>query len=168
MTGANADTCSMPDGRRRAAWLAFGLAALVSMTFLWNVSEPRVLFGDFLKAYYPAGSLVRTDPAALYGFPPTFNCIPIVAWLFVPLSWLGKSAAGVLVTLVGAMAVGLTCYGLIRLTGVSGWKRMALIGLFVINGPLYNSLREGNLTHFVFPVLLAALYCLEQRRDAWL
>jgi hypothetical protein len=152
---------------RWTAWLAFGVAALVVATFFWSVSEPPVLLGDFRKAYYPAGALVREDPAALYQFPPKFNCIPIVAWLFVPLSWLSEGAAGAAVTLVGALAVGLTCYGLIRLTGVTGWRRAALVGLFMVNGPLYNSLREGNLTHFVLFVLFAALHCMERRRDAW-
>jgi hypothetical protein len=65
------------------------------------------------------------------------------------------------------LAVGLTCCGLTRLTGVSGWQRAALVGLFVVNGPLYNSLREGNLTHFALLLLFGALHCMEQRRDAW-
>ncbi len=167
MTGSRAHAGTAREGRRWAAWLAFGMAALAIMAFFWSVSEPPVPLGDFRKAYYPAGALVRADPAALYQFPPKFNCIPIVAWLFVPLSWLSEPAAGVVVTLVGALAVGLTCCGLIRLTGVSGWQRAALAGLFVLNGPLYNSLREGNLTHFVLFVLFVALYCMERRRDAW-
>jgi hypothetical protein len=167
MTGSRAWPGSAREGRRWAAWLAFGVVALASMAFFWSVSEPPVLLGDFRKAYYPAGALVRSDPAALYQFPPKFNCIPIVAWLFVPLSWLSEPAAGVAVTLVGALALGLTCYGLIRLTGVVGWQRAALAGLFVVNGPLYNSLREGNLTHFVLFLLFLTLHCMEQRRDAW-
>ena len=167
MTGSRAHPGTAREGRRWAAWLASGVAALAIMAFFWSVSEPPAPLGDFRKAYYPAGTLVRADPAALYQFPPKFNCIPIVAWLFVPLSWLSEPAAGVVVTLVGALAVGLTCCGLIRLTGVSGWRRAALAGLFVVNGPLYNSLREGNLTHFVLFVLFVALYCMERRRDAW-
>ncbi len=167
MTGSGACSASAREGRRWAAWLAFGVVVLASMAFFWSVSEPPVLLGDFRKAYYPAGTLIRTDPAALYQFPPKFNCIPIVAWLFVPLSWLSEPAAGVAVTLAGALALGLTCCGLIRLTGVSGWQRAALAGLFVVNGPLYNSLREGNLTHFVLFLLFLTLHCMERRRDAW-
>jgi hypothetical protein len=167
MTGSRANSGSARAGRRWATWLASGVAALVIMAFFWSVSEPPVPLGDFRKAYYPAGALLRADPAALYQFPPKFNCIPIVAWLFVPLSWLSAPAAGVVFTLLGALAVGLTCYGLIRLTGVAGWRRAGLAGLFVVNGPLYNSLREGNLTHFVLFLLFVALDCMEKRRDAW-
>jgi hypothetical protein len=167
MTGSTAHSGSAREGRRWAIWLVSGVAALVIMAFFWSVSEPPVPLGDFRKAYYPAGALVRADPAALYQFPPKFNCIPIVAWLFVPLSWLSEPAAGAVFTLVGALAVGLTCYGLIQLIGVAGWRRAALAGLFVVNGPLYNGLREGNLTHFVLFLLFVALHCMEQRRDAW-
>jgi hypothetical protein len=142
-----------------------GAVAPIVMAFFWTVSEPPVALGDFRKAYYPAGALVRAEPSALYRFPPKFNCIPIVAWLFAPLAGLSEAAAGAVFTLAGVLAVGLTGYGMVRLTGAAGWRRAGLLALFVVNGPLYNSLREGNLTHFVLFVLFAALLCMERQRD---
>jgi hypothetical protein len=105
MTGSRAHAGTAREGRRWAAWLSFGVAALAIMAFFWSVSEPPVPLGDFRKAYYPAGALLRADPAALYQFPPKFNCIPIVAWLFVPLSWLSEPGAGALHPLMANLLV---------------------------------------------------------------
>ena len=157
----------MPD--RRWRWglsVGAGVVAVGIMAFMWTVSEPRQLLSDFKKAYYPAGALVLNNPAGLYSvFPPKFVNIPIVAWLFTPLSLLSRPLAGRIFTALGLAAVGLACYGLITLTRVAGWKRAAVAGLFIINGPLYNSLREGNLTHFVLLIVCAALWCLEKNRE---
>ncbi len=150
-------------------WLGYGFPALFMMLFMVTVSEPRMLFSDFTKAYYPVGRLILHNPFELYNQqPPEFVNIPIIAFLFTPFSLLQCHHAKILFTIIGGLAVLTTCYLLLKLTKVSGWKRIALIGVFVINGPLYNSLREGNITHFVLLLLLAAFFCLEKKHDLWL
>jgi hypothetical protein len=135
--------------------------------FLAMVSEPRspFLFSDFRHAYYPAGSWIRSNPYKLYNqYEMKFVNIPILAWLFTPLSLLSETAAQVLFTGMGIAAVLAAWVLLCRLTKASGWKRLLLVGVVALNGPLFYSLREGNLTHFVLLLLVVAALCLERGR----
>src|SRR5919199_6332392 len=139
--------------QRRDLSLVYGTMALGIMSFLLKVSIPprHELFGDFRGSYYPAGSIIVNNP--------------IIALLFKPFAALNIRISTILFTLLGGLAVLAACYLLLRLTNNIGWKPITLIGLFVINGPLYHSLWYGNLTHFVLLLLLAAWLCLEQKRD---
>lgn len=150
------------------AWLV--LPGLVAFAALWWLSEPADLFSDFYKAYYPtAEMLLQKGPRATW--PSDELCVsgfanlPIVAWLFVPLVPLGQTGAswlflgfGVAVTL-GAWA--LLAYSA-RPTSPCAWT---LAFLFLVNGPLVNSLREGNITHIVLGLLVAALLLWRAKRD---
>jgi len=71
-------------------------------------------------------------------------------------------------TVLGLGAVVAAFAGMTLLAALRGWQRTALAALFVANGPLYNSLREGNLTHFILGLLVIAIWCLDTRRDGWL
>jgi len=147
-------------------WLGYGAPTLAMVLFLWNVTGGR-LFGDFDKAYYPSGQLILHNPEELYHNSSVvigFINFPIVAALFIPLSSLDQSVARLVLTFLGFSAIALICYQLVKRTGISGWKKIMLVGLFVINGPLLLSLRQGNLTHFVLFLLFAAWWCLEERR----
>jgi len=151
-------------------WLGYGIPALVMVLFMVTVSEPALLFADFDAGYYPAGRSILQNPSALYVIPerktmPGFVNIPIIALFFTPLSFLSLGQAHFLLVLLSILAVVVSCYWLVQITNVSGWKRIALIGLFVINGPLYNSLREGNSTHFVLLLLVAGLFCVQAKRE---
>ena len=150
-------------------WLGYGLPALCMMFFLWNVSPPDQAFLDFTKAYYPAGKLIIENQSELYkGLGATgFVNIPIVAFLFTPFSLLNEPNAQILMTALGILAILATYYSLVKLTNIYGWRRIVLFGIFVINGPLYYSLREGNTTHFVLLLLLAAVFCLQGKREIW-
>jgi hypothetical protein len=155
-------------------WLGYGIPTLGMILFLGKVSRPlrRSLFSDFFTGYYPASHLILQNPSALYNTelyksPFGFVNIPIVALFLTPFSLFNRRLAAILFTLLGILVVIVACYLLIQLTRVTGWRRMAIIGLFAINGPLYHSLRYANLTHFVLLVLVAAFFCLKKRRDVW-
>lgn len=148
-----------------AAWAA-GMGA-----FLWFVSEPGKRFPDFHDAYYFAGQQIRDDAAGLYSnTDPTagFTNIPIVAWLFAPFTALPEGSASWVMLGIGIAAVAGACALLIRMTEATGARVYVVAGLFAINGPLYNSLREGNTTHIILLVLVLALWCAERRRDGGL
>jgi hypothetical protein len=142
-------------------------AALVTL-FLSAASEPRpqFLFSDFSNAYYPAGRLVRSNPFGMYDRNAMhFVNVPILAYLFTPLSQLREPAAQTLFTFAGVAAVAAACWLLCRLTRASGWNALLLVSVVLSNGPLYYSLREGNLTHFVLLLLVGTLVCPERGRD---
>lgn len=150
-------------------WLSYGLPALVMMLFLGSASTPPRYdwFNDFL-VYYSAGQAIIQNISSLYDGLYGFVNIPIIALLFTPFSELNKRGAIIFFTILGGLAVLATCYFLVKLTKVFGWKRIAIIGLFVVNGPLYHSLWYGNLTHFVLLFLLGAVFCLEKKYEFWL
>src|SRR5262245_35780301 len=127
---------------------------------LWQISEPAILFSDFFKAYYSAGEAVLTDEvAALYreGAEVTFVNMPILAFLFAPLARLDDSNAGWIFLALGLTAA-LASWALLTRIGRYHASSAALLALiFLINGPMANSLREGNTTHFLLLLLTLAL-----------
>lgn len=142
---------------------ALVLAAAPAMVL---VSEPAEWLSDFRKAYYAAGREVLRDPTAMYGDDELrFVNLPLLALPFAPLAALPLRPAKWVFTLAGLLAVAAGWLMLARLTGPGPRRRMALAVLFVLSGPLYYSLREGNLTHFLLPVLVGAYLCLQHRRD---
>jgi hypothetical protein len=142
-------------------WLAVAALGIAAPTILWSISEPADLFSDFYKAYFHAADLVLTNGAvatwetaeSVVGFVN----LPILAWLFVPLAMLGEPAAGWAFLALGVMAVAAIYVLLLRLGDfnvVSG----AMLALSILAcGPLMNSLREGNMTHFILLLLVLAL-----------
>lgn len=152
----------------RPAW-AMPLLCAVAALALFAISEPRHLFEDFRVAYYLAGQAVLDGPAALgpqieRGVDGFVN-LPIVAYLFAPFALLPDKAAAVLFTLIGLAATAGAFLLLTRLAGLRGTGFWLLLLLFAINGPLHNSLKEGNTTHIVLLLLAAGLWLLRGRRD---
>lgn len=162
-------------GHRRE--LPLFLAALVSaMGFLmWRWSDPPILFLDFTQAYYPAGRAILEDVSRLYGrisaCEDTAVCgfvnIPIVAFLFSPLSVLSLNFAHLLFALLSLIGVMATIYMLWFISDASFPRKYVIVFLFVVNGPLFYSLKEGNLTHFVLLLLVAGVLCLARGGDSW-
>jgi hypothetical protein len=137
-------------------------AALV----LVHVTEPPEWLGDFRKAYYSAGQLVRRDPVAMYAPDRlAFVNLPVVAYCFTPFTHFWIRPARYLFMALGLAVCALAWALLTRAARASGWRALALAGLFVFFGPLYYSLREGNLTHFALLAVAGALLCMETRRD---
>ena len=142
------------------------LAGALAHVVLWQVSEPPTLFSDLYKAYFPAAE-VLWDVGLKANFPFTemgaggFVNVPVLAWLFVPLVPLGEDAAGWVFLAIGAAATTLACV-LLRRMARPGTEAAPLVLLFLLNGPLINSLREGNTTHFVLLALILALMLLQR------
>jgi uncharacterized membrane protein len=155
--------------------VAFGLAVLGALV-LWTVSEPFHAGGDtlreylpandFLRAYYAAGVAVWRDAGAfrelIAGYQ--FVNLPIVAALFVPVGFLGPHQAVFAHLAMGVAATIATVVLLSRMAGKEGRALPALTCLFLVNGPLIYSFKEGNTTHFILFMLVLALVLL--RREA--
>ncbi len=138
---------------------------------LWTVSSPPDYLSDFHKAYYPAGDAILHDRAHLYTKinPVTgYVNIPIVALLFVPLSQLTRHSADAVMTAIDLIVALGAFAGLAAVSRLRG-PRLALLGaLFLANGPLYYSVREGNLTHFTLLLTVGALWCIDTKRGGLL
>ncbi len=142
--------------------LALAACGATAQSILWSVSEPANLFSDFYKAYFAAAERLwqqgptvtwETSGAAATGFVN----LPILAYLFVPLALLGEPLAGWTFLGLGIAATAAAYILLLRFgqfTATSG----ALLALTIAaSGPLVNSLREGNTTHFILLALVIAL-----------
>jgi hypothetical protein len=146
-------------------WAVFAVPALLALSVVW-IATARPLFHDFGKAYYAAGRDLLEDSSELaeHYREADFVNIPIVAAAFMPLALLEKGAAAATFTVVGAVPVVAACYLLVRLTAASGWSVIALATLFAANGPLFYSVLEGNLTHYVLLLLVGGLFLLDRNR----
>jgi Glycosyltransferase family 87 len=149
-----------------ATWLVL---AICMIALQWTTTAPPNfdLYGDFNDAYYLAGKQVLKDPALMYAPPEhglQFVNLPITALLFVPLSTLDETTAGILFLVLGIMAIIAAYFLLIQLTNASGWQKLAIATLFIINGPLHYSLRIGNTSHFVLLALVATLAYLHKKQ----
>lgn len=151
-------------------WLIYGISTLGLVIFLWDFYNRSFSFGDFGKAYYPAGQLILENPSELYGRSnggeaQAFVNIPIVAFLFAPFSFFSLNQAYILFTIVGLITVLTNCYLLIKLTRVSGWKKILLLRVFTFSGPLYYSFAEGNISHFVLFLLSIVMISIQNKRE---
>jgi hypothetical protein len=154
-------TLFWPKGRT-GSWLAVAAFGVAAQAILWSVSEPADLFSDFYKAYFHAGDLLLTDGAvatweSVESADVGFVNIPILAWLFVPLAMLGEPAAGWAFLALGVVAIA-AIYALLLRLGDFDVASGAMLALSILAcGPLVNSLREGNTTHFILLLLVFAL-----------
>jgi hypothetical protein len=142
-------------------------ASLLHMA-VWQISEPATLFSDFYKAYYPAAEMLWTSGVS---WPLTetgaggFVNIPILAWLFVPLVLLGETESGWAFLAIGVAATACACALLMRTARPETRSGLMIALLFLLNGPLINSLREGNTTHFILLMLVAAFVLWRRGND---
>ena len=154
-----AESRTLATNRSRQAG-ACALPGAVVHVALWQVSEPPDLFSDFYKAYYPAAEVLWEN-----GFSTTFPFteagaggfvnVPIMAWLFVPWSrWARNSQAGYFWLRRRRHDAGLSAAASDGAPRGRHRPRLCCCCFFV-NGPLINSLREGNTTHFVLLLLIA-------------
>ncbi len=151
----------------RMAWFAAIVVGGLIHLALWPLSEPPVLFSDFKKAYWVAGvELWNEGFSATYPFTIQGNWsnLPVLAWPFALLVPFGQTAAGWIYLGVGLLATGAAWWLLCRVAGLRGPMAAALLFLFFLNGPLLNTLREGNSTHFVlFFLVLGVAFWQGQR-----
>jgi alpha-1,2-mannosyltransferase len=161
-----------PNARRPGAALLVGLGVgLLAVAILTFVTvDPQYPFWDYRTAYYPAGKAVAADPASLAELIGKgvngFVNLPIVAYLFAPFSMLSLRYAIGLFTLCGLGMTIIAWLLLADLAGLKGRERWLLLLLFVANGPLQYSIKEGNTSQWVLAALAGGLYLLRARRSA--
>lgn len=156
----------------RRRWLIVGFVAALGIGayLTGRVSTGRgTPFGDFDKAYYPAGQAAALRPTALYDCGHAdglcFVNMPLVALAYMPLGMLARPAAHRIITAAGIAAVALAIGLLASLSRAKGAGYFAVAAAVLLNGPLYYSLRLANVTHIVLVVLVAALLALRRRRQ---
>jgi alpha-1,2-mannosyltransferase len=148
---------------RTMSLIMFALCGVLS-TYVFLISEPSWKFSDFRRAYYPAGAAVL---GATEGLAPLiakgvdgFVNLPIVAYVFTPFALLPFNSAAVLYFCLGVAAAFLAWWLLVREAELNEIEKWQLLVLFSANGPLANSLREGNTSHFMLLGLVLAYACL--------
>ena len=163
--GGRPAAAAAPLPRLRLA-TALILGALVHVA-IWQISEPPTLFSDFYKAYFPAAEHVLEHGwGASWPFTEAgaggFINLPVIVVLFLPFVLMTEEAAGWVFLGLGLAAVLLTFRLLARVAGArpgtGPWIAIAL--LMSVNGPLVNSLREGNVTHFILLLLVLSVLLL--------
>jgi alpha-1,2-mannosyltransferase len=156
-------------GRLEWAWAGAILASALIHLALFPFSEPPTLFSDFYKAYWVAAEhLYNGGLSATYPFTPVvgnWTNLPVVAWPFALLVPLGRDAAGWVYLAIGYVVTGAAWLLLVRLARLTAPMAVALACLFFLNGPLLNSLREGNSTHWVLLFMVLGLSLWQERRD---
>jgi alpha-1,2-mannosyltransferase len=137
---------------------------------MFAISEPQDdVWQDFIDAYYAAGAAALGGSAKVvalleHGVHGFVN-LPVVAYFFAPFGLLRPRPAGALFMLLGLAATAWTWRLLVRAARLPAREAAILALLIVLNGPLWNSLREGNTTHFTLLAVTAALLCLRDGRD---
>lgn len=138
---------------------------------MFVIAEPlRDLFQDFLEAYYAGGVAVlsgATNADQLYSRGVNgFVNVPLAGVVFVPLAFLPGKLAAAVYLLLGVLATVASWRLLVRIAGL-GSVAAALFGFcMLVNGPLMNSLKEGNTSHFALWAVAATMLYLRDGKDA--
>jgi hypothetical protein len=155
-------------GNRVLIWLVAGIGGLVIHVLLWQVSEPSALFSDFYKANWQAAeTLWEYGLGAIWPLSEKggFSNLPVIGWLYVPLVVFGEENAGWAFWVLGIAALSAAWALLTRLASLAAPLAAALMFLFFINGPVVNSLREGQTSHFILLLLVVALLLWQAKRE---
>jgi hypothetical protein len=146
------------------SWLRAGLMGGVILLLVWQISAPppEILFSDFFQAYYSTGDrLWHAGPVVTWPLFETctegFVNIPVLGWLFVPFALLSKPVAAWTFLGLGVVAVLGSWTFLTRFCRPETQCGAPLLFLFLVNGPMVHSFREGNITHFVLLLVVLAL-----------
>ncbi len=146
------------DRRVGLGWAAALVVGGSAHAILWLISEPDFLFSDFYKAYFPVAKYLWLQgpsqpwPSLEVGVGGYVN-LPVVGWLFAPLVAFGEHGSSWVYLAIGAPLTCLAWYLLERAFAAGP----ILLLLFLVNGPMVNSLREGNSTHVILLLLVLGL-----------
>jgi hypothetical protein len=145
---------------RSVLWLAAMVAGVAIHLLLWQFSEPSYLFSDFYKANWAAAETLWDDGLNAR-WPLTekggFSNLPIIGWLYVPFIWVGEDWAGWVWTALGFAALFGSWALLVRAAKLDAMLAALLLFLFLISGPIVNSLREGQSSHFILFFLVVGV-----------
>lgn len=148
--------------KQKLAW-TFAIAAILYGLVILKVSSPDAFGWDFINAYYPAGlAALRQDQFTLRsmlekGVQGGFVNLPSVALALAPLGLLPAAAANVLVSIVGLASIVFSWATLSRIARLDAQQRFFLALMFLLNGPLLNGFKYGNLSYFVLACLTGSL-----------
>lgn len=147
---------------------AVGVSAAM-VVFLFVVSEPPAVFEDFRHAYLAAGRAVLDSPAALAPMIEKgvhgFVNLPIVAYVFWPLAWLPTKVAASLFAIAGLFCAIAAWRLLVLELSLHRASAALLLLAFAASGPLANSIKEGNTSHFLLWPLVGAMVLLRRGDD---
>ncbi len=159
-------------GLSRLGWARPAVGLFVMAGLVFAISEPqREWFGDFVEAYYQGGA---TALRGLDEIPKEFERgvhgfvnIPILALPFVPFALVGEQVGAGLYLLLGILAVVGTWRLIVVGFGLDRYGALLVALLFALNGPLLNSIREGNTSHMALFAVTLAFCKLRAGRDVW-
>ena len=159
-------------GRDLPVWffLLGVLAIAVFEAVSFKASSPPDPLWDFLNAYYPAGkAALHHDSAMLRGLigkgTSGFVNIPVVAYLFAPFALFPPKIAAALYTLIGMPVTVIAWFLLVRAFKLELRERWLLAFLFLVNGPLLNGIKFGNLSYFILCALAGGLVLVREGRS---
>jgi len=152
---------------RALMWLVAVLGGIAIHLLLWHFSEPPNLFNDFYKA-----NLAAAETLWAYGLKSTwplterggFSNLPVIAWLYVPLVPLGDLGSAWTFWGLGVAALFGAWALLVRLARLAAPYAALLLFLFMINGPVVNSLREGQTSQFILLFMVTGLVLWRAKR----
>lgn len=153
---------------RRIFWAAVSLQSIVMTAFVFQVTR-GILFSDFLKAYWVGGATVLQDRSQVLDLYnkgiESFVNIPVVTYLFAPLSLASPMPSALLFTLIGLAGTAATWFLSVKAANLDTKDKGILLFLFASFGPLLYSIREGNTTHIVLLGVVASFLLLRMDRN---
>lgn len=153
---------------RAALWLVTVLGGIAIHAIVWQFSLPSYLFSDFYKANWAAAETLWDDGLSAE-WPLTekggFSNLPVIGWLYVPFILVGEDAAGWVWWALGVCALLGAWALLVRSLRLEPAHAVLLLFLFLISGPVVNSLREGQSSHFILLCLVAGMVLWRRKRN---
>ncbi len=159
-------------GRDLPVWVfSLGVVAIAIFELVsFKATSTIHPFLDFLNAYYPAGkAILHHDSATMRELigkgTAGFVNIPIVAYVFAPFALFPAKIAAVLYTLIGLAVTVTAWFLLVRAFRLELRERWLLALLFLVNGPLMNGIKWGNLSYFILCALAGGLVLVREGRS---
>jgi len=153
---------------RAALWLVTVLGGIAIHAIVWQFSEPSALFSDFYKANWAAAETLWEDGLSAT-WPLTekggFSNLPVIGWLYVPFILVGEEWAGWAWWALGVCALLAAWALLVRTAQLDAPRAALLLFLFLISGPVVNSLREGQSSHFILLFLVVGVALWRRNRS---
>ena len=153
----------------RLYWPAVLIGSALIATGLFFVTDPSQAFDDFRRAYWEAGVASwqgRGGFDALYARGTDgFVNLPIIAWLFSPFGLVGSTHAALIFTALGVMAVLAGWLLLSDFLELGRREKGLLLVAIAAFGPMIYSVREGNVSHFLFAGIVLALLDVRSGRE---
>jgi alpha-1,2-mannosyltransferase len=151
-----------------ALWLVTVFLGITIHMIVWQFSEPSALFSDFYKANYAVAETLYEDGLNAT-WPLTekggFSNLPVLGWLFVPFVLVGEEWAGWVWSALGVAVLFGAWALLVRTVRLDAPPAALLLFLFLVNGPIVNSLREGQSSHFILLFLIIGIVLWRSNRN---